>query len=127
MTPTEYLQNCTDTELFETLIKIDLEINKRLINLFKKHNCTTVYVPEDEDMEVNVNNCFDMHNWEENSPFDKWVKISEIGYGTILDEDKTPINFVYVITKNGEQYSGDEVNENSMWDIYKTAKDILEK
>ena len=126
MTPEEYLKNCTDKELFKIVNGVVEEIKDRLIKLFKDYNCTIVEVPRDEGFEVNVNNLYDIHKWENPDMSEKWVKVSEIGYGTILDNDNTSLDYLYIVTDKSEMYSNDEINGTSLWDMYATVRDFLQ-
>lgn len=128
MEPKEYLKNCTDKELFEIVNGVEHEIEKRLINLLKSHGCTVVYISENEGIEASVNDIYGVHKWGENEPGEKWVKLDTVGYAVMKDnEGEPPIEFLYVVTKNGEQYSNDEINGYCLWDLYKSVKDIFEK
>ena len=128
MEPKEYLKNCTDQELFQFVNGIDFEIEDRLIDLLKSHGCTVVYFPENEGVMANVNDIYGTHKWGENEPDEKWIDVEEVGYATILDNDnKNPQDYLYVIAKNQEQYSNDEINGVCMWDLYHAVKEIFEK
>ena len=126
MTPKEYLEKCTDKELFEIVNGIEPEIEKRLINLFKAHNCTMVYLPKDERVAANVNNIYGLHKWDDNDQFDKWIDITEIGYKTAFDKDNALLDYLYVITDKCEEYANDEINGECLWDLYKEVKDKFE-
>lgn len=126
--PKEYLTNCTDQELFEIVNGIEQEIKKRLIALFKSNNCTVVCISEDEGISANVNNLYGCHKWDlDDEHLDKWVDVVEIGYGTILDENKAPFDYLFVITDKCEDFSGEEINGECLWDLYKAVKDVFEK
>lgn len=128
LTPKEYLVNCTDQELFEIVNGIEQEIEKRLIALFKSHNCTVVCVSKDEGISANVNDIYGCHKWDsDDEHFDKWVDVVEIGYGTVLDKDKIPLDYLFVITDKCEEFSNDEINGECLWDLYKAVKDVFEK
>lgn len=125
MTPKEYLKNCTDQELFEIITNVNTEVDNRLVNLLKGHNCTTVYIPGSEDLRTKVNDVYGIHGLKGDK--DEWVNVSEIGYGTVLDSDDHPVDFIYIVTYKGEIYAGDELCEDTIWDLYKSVKDKFEK
>lgn len=127
MTPREYLKKCTDAELFEIVNGINYEIKDRLIALFKSNGCTAVEISE-EGIEASVNDMYGLHKWKENDDIlEKWVKITEIGYGIVLDEEHKPLDYLYVVTTDCEQYTNDEINDACLWDLYHTVKEALEK
>ena len=129
ITPKEYLTNLTDEELFQFVNAIDEEIKIRIISLFKAHSCTVVYIPSATPVEASVNNIFDVHPWKkDDNIIEKWVEVDQIGYSSWKDPNTNDIiDSLYVITKNGEIYEGDEINEFCLWDLYKEIKDILEE
>lgn len=126
LTPKEYLENCDDHELFEIVNGIEQEIEKRLIALFKAHNCTVVCISKDEEISANVSDIYGCHKWNLDD-IDKWVDVVEIGYGTVLDKDKTPLDYLFVITDKYEEFSNEEINGECLWDLYKAVKDAFEK
>ena len=126
--PIEYLKACDDAQLFKIVNGVEPEIEQRLINLFKAHNCTVVCVPKDEGIAANVNDMYGCHKWEiDEEHLDKWVDVVEIGYGTVLDNDKTPLDYLFVITDKCDEFSNEEINGECLWDLYKAVKDVFEK
>ena len=127
LTPKEYLANCTDQELFEIVNGIAQEIEKRLIALFKAHNCTVVCISKDEGISAKVNDVYGCHKWDlDYEHLDKWVDVVEIGYRTVLDKDKTPLDYLFVITDKYEEFTNEEINGECLWDLYKAVKDVFE-
>lgn len=126
MTQEEYLKNCTDDELFKLIFKLNTEIVERLISLFKSKGCTAVEISKNAGVEANVNDMFGSHKWPNDEIYDKWVKVEEIGYATMLDEEHAPFDYIYVVTDNSEVYSHDEINEHCLWDLYAAAKEAFE-
>lgn len=122
----DFLKGLTDKEIYEIDFHIGEEIKRRIIELLKKHECTSVYVPKDNDVTANVNDTFGTHGWE-GEPLDKWVNVSEVGYTDIFEGGSVFKNNLYIITDKDEQYSGEELNDYSIWDVYRGIKDILEK
>ena len=122
----EFLRKCTDKEIFEIVSNVGTEIKNRLIDLLKKTGCTSIYLGDNDDAYVSVNDIYEAHGWE-NGEMNRLVNIEEIGYTDIFEEGKVFKDILYVITDKSEQYSGDEINEDSLWDLYKDVKDILVK
>ena len=124
--PKEYLKSCTDQELFEIVNGVEKEITDRLIALLKNYSCTTVFIPKDEGVAVSVNDMYGAHKWPDSEQLEKWVDVTEVGYGVILDSEQQPLEYLYVLTENCEQYSNDEINDYCLWDLYKAVKDTLQ-
>ena len=122
----QFLEKCTDKEIFEIVSTVGTEIKNRLIGLLKKKGCTSIYFGSNDDAYISVNDIYGAHGWTEGE-IERVVKIEEIGYTDIFEEGKVFKDILYVITDKSEQYSGDEINEDCLWDLYKDVKDILVK
>ena len=67
----DFLKGLTDKEIYEIDFHLSGEIQRRIIELLKKHGCTSVYIPKDSEVEANVSDSFGTHGWEDGA-FEKW-------------------------------------------------------
>ena len=122
----DFLKGLTDKEIYEIDFHLSGEIQRRIIELLKKHGCTSVYIPKDSEVEANVSDSFGTHGWEDGA-FEKWVNVNEVGYTDIFEGGKVYKDILYIITDKDEQYSGEELNGYAIWDLYSEIKKIFEK
>ena len=122
----DFLKECTDKEIFEIVIYVGSEIKRRIINLLKQHYCSSVQIPGNDEVTVGVNNLYEVHDWAEDVT-EKTLSVAEIGFSNSFVNGEVFEDILYVVTKNGEQYSHDEINEDTLWDVYKTIRDLFEK
>lgn len=122
----EHLKSCSDQELYNLIIKTAPEVKRRLINLLKEHNCTSVYIPRDEDQYASVNDMYGTHGWDKDTQ-EKDIRITEVGFANVFDEDTVFNDNLYVLNERDEMYSGDEINEDCLWDIYHYVREMFKE
>ena len=121
----EFLQGCTDEEIFKIEINIGEEIFHRLIDLLKSHGCTSVYV-KDEGAGASVNDTYGAHRFSDDI-LDKWVDVEEVGYTNYYEGGEVYPNILYIRTVDGEHFAGDEINECGAWDLYHSVREYFSK
>ena len=122
----DFLKDLTDNEIFDIDFHLGSEIKRRIVELLKKHGCTSVYLSEDSDVGISVNDSYGTHRWEEDE-LDRWVNVREAGYIDVFEGGKVYHDILYIITDKNEQYSDEELNNYSIWDLYKAIKEVFEK
>ena len=122
----DFLKGLTDKEIFDIDFHLGSEIKRRIVELLKKHGCTSVYLSEDSDAGISVNDSYGTHRWGEGE-FDRWVDVREVGYTDIFEGGKVYHDILYIITDKDEQFSNEELNDYTIWDLYIAIKEVFEK
>lgn len=117
----KFLSNLDDDDLFQIINGVGSEIKKRIIDLLKKYGCSSMEFLNDDVVMV-VNDIYGTHKFPEGI-YDKSVNIREIGFTNAFTKGEIFKDILYCNTTNDEVFQGDEINEDSLWDVYKSLKD----
>ena len=116
-----FLKECNDIEILDVINSINEEIKDRIISLFKENGCTCVEFSENDDAYVRVNNIYGTHGFDE----DKFINVETFGVCSVYCGENNCPEVLYVITKGNEEFSGEEIDEDSLYDLYRTTKEKI--
>lgn len=111
------IENLTDEELVSFNLKMNSEVERRIIELLKANNITQYTLDSDDEPEVEV---FSLYS---NKPSGD-VIVQSIGY--VRDQYESEVNeYVYILDDNANFYSSDEISD--ILHLYGRLKEFLSK
>ena len=123
----KFLKECDDIELLDVINSISSEVKERLLGLFKENDCTSIEFWGDDVAFLRVNDMYGNHSSFGDGCHSRDVDVKLVGYTNVFSTDGVYPDVLYVVTDKNEEFSGDEIDEDSLYDLYRETKDKFSK
>ena len=118
----KFLKECNDIELLDVINSTSSEVKERLLGLFKENDCTSIEFWGDDVAFLRVNDMYGNRTFSDGC-HSKDVDVKLVGYTNVFSAKGVYPDVLYVVTDKNEEFSGDEIDEDSLYALYRETKD----